>query len=993
MTKIYCLSIGFFLLTSVAVVKSQPIESIIDSALHYQTNHQFDKAINYLQQVLENNTDKLSQETKMEIWQLIGHCHNELGNLNEAVQHLQLAVQTSSKVYGNNSLQCAMSYLELVELFIEYDVYEQAYTYIQEAESILIELGDTQTERYADLLYFKALTLQYFEDYQLAEKLFKESATIIAKTLGEQDFKYWNAIYALGSLYIAKAAYEDAIKVFQQVKSGYELHFPSDSISYSNVLNELGLSYYYLGKYRESELLLINALDIVKKQLGSNDISYAITLNNIANLYLDMGRTEKAIEAQLHVKNLLSNSPLGKNHPYYAVLLNNLAISYESLRSYDKSIVLLKESKDLINLNRGKNINYAITVRNLASNFLMNNQPDSVSKYLGEALHIINEKYGSNSTLFAQTLLVSAKYNSLSNPNKGNREFSKALQILKNNFGTSHLVYIEALTNYTESLINQKAYKEANDNFQIINSNYLRFIQNHFNILTEKEREQLYEKIKTHFEKYASFCKLFFNQNPDVLVQLFDFRINTKAKLLESSRKFKQSIINSGDSELIHLYKEWEKLRQQIARSYQLSEFDPEKLNLDSMSQKAEALEKKLSISNNDQTQETSRIITFSDIKNSLQTGDVAVELIRHRQYNFMTGTFTNNIIYSALIVRHNSKFPEYLELPSGESLEKKYFQLYRNSIKFKLEDTDSYNRFWSSLENRIGNSGTIYLSADGIYHQVNINTLKNKAGQFVLETTNLKKLTSLKEVISKKDKSLASHAVLIGNPQFSTTTYTDNSINQPIRSTILVPLPGAEKEVNEIKQILNEIKWTQTVHTGNSASEDAVKKLNNPTVLHIATHGYFDAHLSASLNVNPLLNSGILLTNAGDTYHSLYTGKIPDQSAEDGILTAYEATSLKLDKTDLVVLSACETGLGQIASGEGVYGLQRAFKVAGTSEIMMSLWKVDDQTTQELMVEFYKNWLLHSMDKTQAFKSAQLKIKNKYEHPYYWGAFELVGM
>ena len=212
--------------------------------------------------------------------------------------------------------------------------------------------------------------------------------------------------------------------------------------------------------------------------------------------------------------------------------------------------------------------------------------------------------------------------------------------------------------------------------------------------------------------------------------------------------------------------------------------------------------------------------------------------------------------------------------------------------------------------------------------------------------------------------------------------------------------LPGSAIEVRNISEIMQKNKWEVSSYTGNNAVEANVKNVNSPTVLHVATHGYFFNDVMLKKNKsnrtldddskkaikNPLLRSGLLFAGAKNTLNGN-----PPKNGDNGLLTAYEASFMNLRGTDLVVLSACETARGEIKNGEGVYGLQRAMQQAGAKNIIMSMWKVNDKVTQEFMTMFYDSWLSGST-KREAFKSTQQKIKEIYKHPYYWGAFVMIG-
>ena len=327
--------------------------------------------------------------------------------------------------------------------------------------------------------------------------------------------------------------------------------------------------------------------------------------------------------------------------------------------------------------------------------------------------------------------------------------------------------------------------------------------------------------------------------------------------------------------------------------------------------------------------------------------------------------------------------------------MESRYFKYYRNSITGKVPDQVSYGVYWKPIVDEIGQAATVYLSADGIYNQINLEAIPAPDGRFVIDNANIVLVSNTKDIYTRKIRSRAvatsNTASMFGNPTFYLTASAD--------SRIISPLPGTEKEVNQVQFILDQKGWTTTEYLDKSAAEEKIKELNSPKIFHIATHGFFQprtearsAFAATGINQarafdNPLLRSGLLLTNAGDVLSNssgLYQG--------EGVLTAYEAMNLNLDQTELVVLSACETGMGEVQVGEGVYGLQRAFQVAGARTVVMSLFKVNDEATQQLMSTFYRNWM-QTGNKHQAFADAKRELRKTYPDPLFWSGFVMVGV
>jgi CHAT domain-containing protein len=285
--------------------------------------------------------------------------------------------------------------------------------------------------------------------------------------------------------------------------------------------------------------------------------------------------------------------------------------------------------------------------------------------------------------------------------------------------------------------------------------------------------------------------------------------------------------------------------------------------------------------------------------------------------------------------------------------------------------------------------------------------TLFNPAtNKYLLETLEVEQVTSLNDLQKETgDLVKPGTAVLFGYPDYewkkeeAKKLPEENLIVSRFGFSELPELPGTKVETEMISDVLKAKGWDTKLYLAKQATEEKVKETESPTILHIATHGFFLPNLDYSdekimgfetetAKQNPLLRSGVIMAGAASKDTLI-------EKKEDGILTAYEASLLNLQNTELVTLSACETGLGdQLLNGQGVYGLQRAFLTAGTKSVLMSLWVVDDYATQELMTNFYTEWLQNYSPKNKraAFRKAQLEVKKRYPNPYFWGAFVMVG-
>ncbi|CCI31016.1 Similar to tr/Q7NLR0/Q7NLR0 (fragment) [Microcystis sp. T1-4] len=274
-----------------------------------------------------------------------------------------------------------------------------------------------------------------------------------------------------------------------------------------------------------------------------------------------------------------------------------------------------------------------------------------------------------------------------------------------------------------------------------------------------------------------------------------------------------------------------------------------------------------------------------------------------------------------------------------------------------------------------LGNTKTILLSPDAALNLIPFEALVDENNQYLVENYHITYLTSGRDLLRLKDRFASQQSPLIVADPFYGKAGEKVALTRSIDlSEFTFPgLPGTEQEAKAIKNLLRQA----TVLTGSQATENAVKQVKKPNILHIATHGFFKPE--SNVLENPLLRSGLVL--AGVT--------IGQSAGDDGVLTALETTNLNLVGTKLVVLSACDTGKGDIKIGQGVYGLRRALVIAGSESQLISLWKVSDDATKDLMVAYYGR-LQKGEGRSEALRQIQLGMLKgeKQKHPFYWASF-----
>ncbi|WP_421875508.1 CHAT domain-containing protein [Marinoscillum sp.] len=833
----------------------------------------------------------------------------------------------------------------------------------------LYELGRLSYSKrgyYLGEVYLNAAKLAY-------EALNEDSDPVYLKTLG-----------SLGLLYSDMGRFDRAEELTAAAMEGWQEHYGESSAGYAAEYSNLAVLAFNQGQLTAAEQKLTRALQLILEVEGKSSIPYAIALNNLGILFQYMGRFDDALN---HVNQCLgiAEEELREKSGTYVQFLTNKALIQQESGDYAGAEKTYNEALDnqtsRLKLNRKSDPDYAHMLNNLASLYMVSGRTSEAKELLEQSLQIYQSKFGDEHLLTATAQSDLGKVYLYEGNLEGASNLLEAAYTTKvSKLGAEHPKAVEAKESLAVLAWQTGRYELAEQYFSEVLESSLGFINEFFPSLSEVEKTRYWSQLKPRFFTFYNFAIDQAADHPELVEQMLNYRIKTKGLLLNASTKIRSTILSSGDQDLIDLYEQWQDQKRMLSTYYSFTkeEISEQKVNIDSLENAANLSERQLS----QQSSEFSSTFVSDDVNAksiyaALEQDEALVEII---QYPVFEGALTSDHAYVAIYV--NQQGAQLIDLPNSKEFDARSFKLYSNLIKQKLADDYSYATFWEPVAAYTTGISRIYLSPDGAYNQINVNTLQSPQGQFVLDQHDLTYIGNPKDLVSSSASREHKQAFLLGFPSYG--------------SSDIVPLPGTKKEVDLINTTLKSGGYQTNVYTQTQASEKAIKTVRNPGIIHIATHGFFLENREANnkvfgvqvdyANDNPLLRSGLMLAGASaDESEQSFEG------ADNGILTAYEAITLPINETSLVVLSACETGKGEIQSGEGVYGLQRAFMVAGADAMIMSLWKVDDEATQQLMSSFYANMMVKKQQLDVAFRNAQLAVKKSYEHPNYWGAFVLV--
>ena len=819
-------------------------------------------------------------------------------------------------------------------------------------------------------------------DYAKAEPPYERALRINEKALGREHRSTGTGLNNLAWLYYKMGSYSKAEPLYRRALAISEKIAGREHPDTAKIISNLALLYADSADYAKAEPLNKRALKIFEEKLGPEDRYTGISLNNLAGLYNSIGDYAKA--EPLYKRALkISEKTFGLDHPETARSLQNLAALYCSMDDYARAGPLYRRTLDIWERTLGpEHPDTATAIEDLAGVYDQQGNYSKAEPLRLRALAITEKVFGPNSPYTARRLNNLAWHDwKTGQAAKAEPLFLRALHIREKTLAPTHSDMAESLSNVACVKMDLEQREEAISFAERAMHVEDTVLANILSFTTEQQRfdflrtQRPYSLLAT-LQAAAPMAEAILRRKGIVLDSLLEDRL-----VAEASGDPKQHVIVN---ELRSAKQRLTQLRRDAPRD--LSDRAPKQRAAEGekLSARVEQLETDLAR----QVAGLGRArralsVTVAQVQSALPPQAVLIELLRYLHY---LGNTKFELRYGAVVIRASGE-PTWVPVGGAAEIEKSV-ALYQKSVRGKTDESKLstvlkklQEQLWAPIEKALaGDTKTIIISPDAELNFISFATLVTPDDRFLGEKYSIRYVASGRDLLreAKTTGGPDTSMRVFANPDFggiAMAQHVDHKGAVALRSVemrdlqgISLPsLPGTEKESVELEAHAKQSGWQPLAYLGGAATEAELRKVNSPRILHLATHGFFlpETELGASKSasdphelprgklVNPMHRSGLALAGAQKTLQAWGRGEIPPAD-NDGIVTAEEVGGLKLEGTWLVVLSACDTGGGEARAGEGVMGLRRGFIQAGAQNLLMTLWPISDETTVQIMLDFY---------------------------------------
>lgn len=781
--------------------------------------------------------------------------------------------------------------------------------------------------------------------------------------------------------------------------------------------------YFETNEIAKAERLAQRAAEVSEKTLGPEHHFVARCLSTLSQVTREPSKSEQLLKRALTI----AEKSLGAEHHFVAEVLNNLGTFYTARGDYRQAEEFLLRSQATYEKTvMPGNISHVVILHNLGRISRERKDYAKAEEYYRKAIAIVEKAFGPENPRLAVILNNIANiYRALGEYAKSLESHLRVLRILETTRGPYHPLTLLSLGNIAKTYAAQGDIAEAIKFQARVDAVIERNIEMNVAIGSERQKLSYLNSVAERTDRTISLNSDLAPNEGTASALAALVLLQRKGRLLDAMSESFASLRQRSTPEEQALLKQFNDATAQLAR---LVLVGPQKISIEEHQKKTSELEaqkERLETEISRRTEEfraASQPVTLAAVQAAIPDGAALVEFAVYRPFDPKAESNSDAYKeprYIAYVLRQKGEV-RLRDLGDvtliGEAIASLRLAL-RDPLSRDVRDRSRAvdEKLMQPVRALIGDANQLLVSPDGAVNLIPFEVLVDEQGRYLIQRYSFSYLTSGRDLLRLQVARTAQNSSLVvANPSFGEPEFLQSAEDESVRaqsragkrgsktnatdlsSVYFAPLAGTAQEARAIKSLFPEVNTL----LGQQATESFIKKAAAPRILHIATHGFFltdgtassgsganlqaTRAISASAKVeNPLLRSGLALAGA-----NLHKG-----DNDDGILTALEASGLNLWGTKLVTLSACDTGLGEVKNGEGVYGLRRAFVLAGTETLVMSLWPVSDYVTREMMTSYYKG-LKQGQGRGEALRQVQVSMLKRKEraHPFYWASFIQAG-